>query len=82
MRIGTSPMVSDPDIAEILLQKFRPLRVDYWHPVEVDSKDQQACLIDGLYQGVSEDGCLLIGDLRLRPQRDHVLVAQTEEINT
>lgn len=47
---------------------------------EINSKNQQNCLLDGLYQGINGEGALLIGDLRLKPGRKHTLLElKTEE---
>jgi len=46
----------------------------------MDSKNQQDCLLDGLYQGINGEGALLVGDLRLKPGRKHTLLElKTEE---
>ena len=82
VNIPHDKMVASPNIKDLLLPKSQSFAASYWHLGETDGRDQQACLIDGLYQGVSEDGYLLIGEYRLRPQREYVLVAQTEETNT
>ena len=59
---------------------FRYLKANYWHLREINSKNQQNCLLDGLYQGINGEGALLIGDLRLKPGRKHTLLElKTEE---
>ena len=59
---------------------FRYLKSNYWHLREINSKNQQNCLLDGLYQGINGEGALLIGDLRLKPGRKHTLLElKTEE---
>ena len=59
---------------------FRYLKANYWHLREINSKNQQNCLLDGLYQGINGEGALLIGDLRLKPGRNHnLLELKTEE---
>ena len=59
---------------------FRYLEANYWHLREMDSKNQQDCLLDGLYRGISEEGALLVGDLRLKPGRKYTLLElKTEE---
>lgn len=59
---------------------FRYLKANYWHLGEINSKNQQDCLLDGLYQGINGEGALLIGDLRLKPGRKHTLLElKTEE---
>lgn len=59
---------------------FRYLKANYWHLREINSKNPQNCLLDGLYQGINGEGALLIGDLRLKPGRKHTLLElKTEE---
>ena len=59
-----------------------PFKADCWHLGEADSKNQQHCLIDGLYQGISEEGGLLIGDFRLKPGRKYTLAEWDAEETT
>ena len=68
------------DTGRISANGFRYLEANYWHLREMDSKNQQDCLLDGLYRGISEEGALLVGDLRLKPGRKHTLLElKTEE---
>lgn len=68
------------DTGRISANGFRYLEANYWHLREMDSKNQQGCLLDGLYRGISEEGALLVGDLRLKPGRKHTLLElKTEE---
>ena len=68
------------DFSRISPNASHSLKANYWHLREMDSKNQQDCLLDGLYQGISEEGTLLIGDLRLKPGRKHTLLElKTEE---
>ena len=49
------------------------LKANCWSLGESGSKTPRGCLIDGLYQGISEEGELLIGDFRLKPGRNYTL---------
>lgn len=72
--------VTSLNLKELVLPKSKRLQADYWHIGEItDSKDQELCLIDGLYNGISEDGYLLIGDSRLKPDRKYTLITESQQ---
>ncbi|MBP0981582.1 MAG: hypothetical protein J5968_05200 [Oscillospiraceae bacterium] len=82
VNIPHSSMRATPTIKRLLAAKFQRVKADCWHLAGADGDDRKACMIDGIYQGISEDGCIMIGELKLRPERDYILAIQTNETNT
>ena len=73
VNISSEKKIFPWDLSRRSANSSRCLEVNYWHLGEADSKNQKSCLIDGLYQGISEEGGLLIGNFQLKPGRKYTL---------